>query len=97
MSAPFDAETSRAILAHMNGDHAMDNLVIVRANGAATAVAATMTEIDAVAGVWIAQLDDGAEERVIVPWTEPLTDRRSARVQIVQVHTAAQARLAEPS
>jgi glyoxylase-like metal-dependent hydrolase (beta-lactamase superfamily II) len=96
-SEPFDDDARAAILHHMNGDHAGDNLVIVRANGAATAVAATMTEIDAIAGVWIAQLDDGDVERVIVPWTTPLTDRRSARVQIVEVHTAAQAQLSEPS
>ncbi|MFJ3383115.1 MULTISPECIES: DUF2470 domain-containing protein [unclassified Curtobacterium] len=94
---PFDAEARRAILRHMNTDHALDNLVIARANGAATAVAATMTEIDAIAGVWLAQLDDGDVEHVIVPWTTPLTDRRSARVQIVEVHSAAQAQLAEPS
>lgn len=97
MTAPFDDEARQAILRHMNGDHGQDNLVIVRANGAATAVAATMTEIDAIAGVWIAQLDDGAEEQVVVPWTTPLTDRRSARVQIVEVHAAAQAQLSEPS
>jgi hypothetical protein len=94
---PLDDDARRAILRHMNGDHGTDNLVIVRANGAATAVAATMTEIDAIAGVWIAQLDDGAEEQVIVPWSTPLTDRRSARVQIVELHSAAQARLTEPS
>ena len=97
MTGPLDDEARRAILRHMNGDHPSDNLVIVRANGAATAVAACMTEIDAVAGVWIAQLDDGGEEQVVVPWTSPLTDRRSAREQIVAAHTAAQARSADPS
>jgi hypothetical protein len=95
VTTPFDDEARRAVLRHMNGDHGGDNLVIVRANGAATAVAATMTEIDAIAGVWIAQLDDGGEEQVIVPWTAPLTDRRSARVRIVEAHAAAQARLAD--
>ncbi|MFK4483015.1 MULTISPECIES: DUF2470 domain-containing protein [unclassified Curtobacterium] len=97
MTEPFDDEARRAVLRHMNADHTADNLTIVRANGAATAVAATMTEIDAIAGVWLARLDDGDEEQVIVPWTSPLTDRRSARVQIVEVHSAAQAQLAEPS
>jgi hypothetical protein len=95
--APLDDAARRAILRHMNGDHAVDNLVIVQANGAATAVAATMTEIDAIAGVWLAQLDGGDVAQVVVPWTSPLEDRRSARAQIVEVHEAARARLADPS
>ncbi|TQF67192.1 DUF2470 domain-containing protein [Rhodococcus spelaei] len=88
----FDAAVIAAVIGHMNGDHATDNLTIVRAFAEPTAAAATMTGLDTEAGEWTATVD-GAEKAVRVPWLGPVTDRASIRTEVVALYQAANERL----
>ncbi len=84
------------VTGHMNGDHAADNLDIVRAYGQPTATAATMTDLDTVEGVWTATVD-GSDVEVRVPWPgAPLSERPQLRVAVVELHTAAREKLGLP-
>lgn len=88
MSA-LDSTARQAVLTHMNNDHGSDNLLIVRANGAPTAIHAEMLDIDDTAGTWSTAQADGTVTLVKVWWPQQLTSRQSAREQIVAVHEAA--------
>lgn len=88
----FDDAVIAAVTGHMNGDHAADNLAIVRAFAEPDATAARMTGLDTDAGEWSATVD-GAERPVRVPWIGPVTDRVSIRTEVVALYTAACERL----
>ena len=49
----FDPAIVAGVLAHMNGDHADDNLLIARAFGDRSAVRARMVGVDGLAGHWV--------------------------------------------
>ncbi|MBR21586.1 MAG: DUF2470 domain-containing protein [Microcella pacifica] len=49
----FDPAVVAGVLAHMNGDHADDNLLIARAFGDRSAVRARMVGVDGHAGHWV--------------------------------------------
>lgn len=66
----------------MNDDHADENLRIVRACGAPTAVAARMTALDGDTGTWLASTPDG-ERRITVPWRRPITERAEIRLEVI--------------
>ncbi|MFC9516500.1 DUF2470 domain-containing protein [Nocardiaceae bacterium NPDC056970] len=84
----FDAPVVAAVTGHMNGDHAEDNLLIVRAYAEPDATAARMTGLDGESGEWVAEVD-GAERTVRVPWLGPVTDRASIRTEVVALYRAA--------
>ncbi|MFD4182229.1 DUF2470 domain-containing protein [Rhodococcus sp. NPDC058514] len=88
----FDDSVIAAVTGHMNGDHAADNLLIVRAFAEPSATAARMTGLDTEAGEWAAEVD-GAERSVRVPWLGPVTDRASIRTEVVALCQQAYARL----
>ena len=88
----FDDAVIAAVTGHMNGDHADDNLTIVRAFADPTATAARMTGLDTEAGEWAATVD-GVERTVRVPWLGRVTDRMSIRTEVVALHHAACERL----
>ncbi|MFC7449747.1 DUF2470 domain-containing protein [Rhodococcus daqingensis] len=88
----FDAAVIAAVTGHMNGDHAADNLLIVRAFAEPSATAARMTGLDAAAGEWVAEVE-GAERSVRVPWLGPVTDRASIRTEVVALYREACLRL----
>ncbi|MFD1811740.1 DUF2470 domain-containing protein [Rhodococcus gannanensis] len=88
----FDDAVVAAVTGHMNGDHADDNLTIVRAYADPGATSATMTGLDTEAGEWLAVVD-GAERTVRVPWLGAVTDRASIRVEVVALYQAACERL----
>jgi hypothetical protein len=88
----FDDAVIAAVTGHMNGDHAADNLAIVRAFAEPTATAARMTDLDTEAGEWAATVD-GAERTVRVPWPGQVTDRASIRTEVVALYHAACERL----
>lgn len=92
----FDQGVIEAILAHMNDDHEADNLAIVRANGQPDATSARMSGLDQRQGFWVATSADG-EHEVAVTWPEPLTDRKSVRLQVVKVYDQALAALGLPA
>lgn len=84
----FDAPVIAAVTGHMNGDHAADNLLIVRAFAEPAATGARMTGLDGESGEWVAEVD-GSERTVRVPWLGPVTDRASIRTEVVALYEAA--------
>jgi hypothetical protein len=94
MPHTFEADAVTAILAHMNGDHIDDNLLIVRAFGAPDAVSARMTGLDGDAGEWEATGPDAAVHALRVPWPGgSITERPAVRKAVVLVYREACARL----
>ncbi|MEU8815317.1 DUF2470 domain-containing protein [Actinoplanes sp. NPDC048796] len=95
MTDPFPPEVVEQIARHMNGDHAGDNLLIVRAlGGMPTATAARMSGLDADA-MEFASVVDGIEVPVRIPFSERLTERRQVRAEAVRMYRDACAALGE--
>ncbi|MCR2808365.1 MULTISPECIES: DUF2470 domain-containing protein [unclassified Microbacterium] len=84
----FDDAAVAGVLAHMNGDHDDDNLLIARAYAPdADIVAATMIGFDGAGGEWRATLATGEETFVRVPWPGgSITERREVRREIVALY-----------
>ncbi|WOF22827.1 DUF2470 domain-containing protein [Microbacterium betulae] len=94
MPFSFPDDVVTAVLRHMNGDHADDNALIVRAFAEPAAVSATMTRFDGEAGEWAAVSTDGTASRVRIPWPGGAIDERAAvRREVVALYDAACARL----
>jgi len=90
---PFPPEAVAQIATHMNGDHADDNLLIVRAlGGIPTATAARMSGLDADALEFAAVVDD-IEVPVRIPFSERLTEHRQVRAETVRMYREACAAL----
>jgi hypothetical protein len=86
-------EVQAAVLAHMNGDHADDSLLIVRAFAHSDANAARMTGFDELGGDWSAAVA-GEEVMVRMPWPAGrITERHEVRREIVALYDTACARL----
>jgi hypothetical protein len=83
---PFGASIVAAVVEHMNLDHPEDSLLIVRALGArpdATAASTVGLDGDAI------EFDvhtKGARERVRVPWSTPITERRQIRAEVTRMY-----------
>lgn len=88
----FSPDIVMAVLAHMNGDHADDNLLIVRAFGDPDAASATMVALDHAGGTW-RYTAGGAEHEVTVPWSTEISERAEIRREIVRLYDGACARL----
>ncbi|MEV4349414.1 DUF2470 domain-containing protein [Actinoplanes sp. NPDC049596] len=95
MTEPFPPDVVEQIAHHMNGDHADDNVLIVRAlGGIPTATAARMSGLDADA-MEFAAVVDGIEVPVRIPFSERLTERRQVRAEAVRMYRDACAALGE--
>ncbi|MBO0980240.1 DUF2470 domain-containing protein [Microbacterium sp. SD291] len=108
MPHTFDADVVAAVLRHMNGDHADDNLLIARAfaepdaegdaegdvEGGGDGISdAVMTGFDGDGGVWRITRGGTASD-LFVPWPGgPISDRPSVRHEVVAIHDLACARL----
>ena len=98
MTHRFDDAVHKAVLAHMNGDHPDDNVLIVRAFSseplAASAVsapsavaAATMIGFDGAGGRWRVQPVSGDAFAVDVPWPGGhIQERAHVRREIVALY-----------
>jgi len=88
MTQGFDDAALTGVLRHMNGDHAEDILLIVRAFAPESEViAATMIGFDGDGGDWRAQPLTGDEFVVRVPWPGgPITERAEVRREIVAIY-----------
>ena len=88
MTQGFDDAALTGVLRHMNGDHADDNLLIVRAFAPESdIIAATMIGFDGDGGDWRAQPLTGDEFVVRVPWPGgPITERAQVRREIVALY-----------
>jgi hypothetical protein len=92
----FDPEVVDAVLAHMNGDHLDDNLLIVRANGAAEATAASMSDVDGEAGTWTVVGPEGPMGELRIRWPSgSISEREEIRREVVALYDAACAALGE--
>jgi len=91
----FDPAVVTAVLAHMNGDHVADNLLIARAFGDRSAVRARMVDVDGRAGHWVfaTDADADAEHPLRVEWSSPITERPEIRREIVTLYDRACAAL----
>ncbi|GAB2854139.1 hypothetical protein GCM10022221_62170 [Actinocorallia aurea] len=89
---PFGPDAVTAIAAHMNGDHAEDNVLICRAFGGVEPSSARVSGLDAEALVFTAVVD-GADAEVRVPWSAPLKDRVQVRHEVVRMYQDACAKL----
>ena len=88
MTQGFDDAALTGVLRHMNGDHAEDNLLIVRAFcPESEVIAATMIGFDGDGGDWRAQPLTGDAFVVRVPWPGgPITERAEVRREIVALY-----------
>lgn len=101
--SPFSTDVVAAIARHMNDDHAEDNVTICRGlGGQPGTTAATMTGMTP-DGIVFAAAVEGADHgqadqvEVIVPWSEPITERAQVRMEVVRMHTEASAALGLPA
>ena len=87
----FDSDVVSAVLAHMNGDHADDNLLIARAFGDRSAVRARMVGLDGRAGEWLYETDasPGVEHPLRVEWSAPIGARPEIRREVVALYDRA--------
>jgi hypothetical protein len=94
----FTPDVVEAVLAHMNGDHGDDSLVIARAHGFADAAAASMAGLDGEAA-YFRVTDPAGEHDLRVPWPGgPISERPEIRREVVVVYEQACATLGiEPS
>lgn len=90
--ATFDEATVTAVLAHMNGDHPDDNLLITRAFGDPDAESAVMIGLDGDAGTWSYTIA-GAARDLSVPWSHAISERPEIRREVVVLYDTACAKL----
>lgn len=84
----FDSAVVDAVLAHMNGDHPDDNLLIARAFGNPEAETATMVGVDGSGGFWTYSVSDSPHD-LTVPWSTQISERREIRREVVVLYDAA--------
>jgi len=98
MTQGFDDAALTGVLRHMNGDHADDNLLIVRAFAPESdIIAATMIFFDGDGGDWRAQPLTGEVFVVRVAWPGgPITERAEVRREIVSLYDESCRRLGIP-
>lgn len=91
----FDADIVAGVLAHMNDDHADDNLLIARAFGDPGAVRARMVGVDGGSGHWVYVTDETpqGEHALRVEWSAPISARPEIRREIVTLYDRACATL----
>lgn len=86
MAFEYTDDVVEAVVAHMNGDHADDQLAIVRAHGRPDAASATLMTLGADGLTFDIEESEGSElvgERVIVPWPMPIEQRADIRRAVV--------------
>ncbi|WP_309104928.1 DUF2470 domain-containing protein [Microbacterium sp.] len=93
----FDSDVVSAVLRHMNGDHADDNLLIARAfadRAGGEVSGAEMARFDGDGGTWQVTRSNGDTAEVTIAWPGgAISDRPSVRREVVAVYEAACARL----
>lgn len=94
---PFSPQIEAAVVAHMNGDHVEDNLLIVRSlGGLPDATEARMVAISPAGAAFEGVVDEVATT-VTVPWSAPITERAAIRAEVVRMyHEACAAMGVEP-
>jgi len=89
----FSDDVVSAVLAHMNGDHLDDNVLIARAFGDDDAETSQMVGLDENEGTWVFTVA-GDQRLLDVPWPgAPLSERGHIRRDVVVLYEQACARL----
>jgi hypothetical protein len=86
MAVAFTDDVIDAVVAHMNGDHADDQLAIVRAHARPDAASATLLTIGAdglTFDVWVPQGEETVAERHTVAWPMAIEERADIRRAVV--------------
>lgn len=79
-------EVVAAVTAHMNGDHAADNVVICRvAGGRGETTSAVMVGLDGEAVEFLTEGPDG-QQLLRVPFSSPLADRAQIRAEVARMY-----------
>jgi len=90
-------DVKRAVMAHMNGDHIDDNVVICRsAGGRPDVTAATMTGLD-VEGIEFTVEAPGGADVVRIGFPAPVTERAQIREHVARMYHESAAALGLPS
>lgn len=85
----FPQDVVDRVVAHMNGDHAEEALVIVRAHGAAEASGAALAAFDSHNTIWEVLGPEGPVGQLHVPWPSgAVTEERQVRGEIVSLYRA---------
>lgn len=84
----FSPDVVTAVLAHMNGDHLDDNLLIARAFGSLDAESATMTTLDE-NGATFTYVANAEDHSVTVPWSTTIAERPEIRREVVVLYDRA--------
>lgn len=85
---PFPADVVAAVLAHMNGEHIDDSLLIARAFGSLDATDAMMADLDENGGTF-EYMVDGEPATVKVPWSTAISERPEIRREVVALYERA--------
>ena len=88
----FSPDIINAVLAHMNGDHNDDNLLIAQAFGDPDAETSMMVDLDENEGSWVFTVA-GDQRMLDVPWSAPISERAEIRREIVVLYDRACAKL----
>ena len=82
----FSPEVVTAVLAHMNGDHLDDNLLIAQAFGDRDAETSRMVDLDENEGTWVFTVA-GDQRMLDVPWPGgPISERAEIRREVVVLY-----------
>lgn len=88
MTFRYTDDVIEAVVHHMNGDHADDQLAIVREHARPDAASATLMTLGSDGLAFDVEVPEGPElviERVIVPWPIPITQRADIRRAVVML------------
>jgi putative heme iron utilization protein len=89
----FGPDVVAAIMRHMNGDHADDNVLICRAlGGQPDTERALMSGMDGEAIEFVAAVR-GQDVLVRIPWSSPITERAQVRQEVVRMYNESCERL----
>jgi len=84
MSLVFTDDVIAGVVSHMNGDHADDQLAIVRAHALPAAASATLITIGTDGLTFDAQVD-GATRQIVVAWPIAIEARADIRRAVVML------------
>jgi hypothetical protein len=93
----FGPQVVAAIMRHMNDDHADDSVLICRSlGGQPDTVTARMSGMSPAGIEFVADVDEAREVGprevgpreviVVVPWSEPITERGQVRLEVVRMY-----------
>ena len=93
MTFRYTDDVIEAVVHHMNGDHADDQLAIVREHARPDAASATLMTLGADGLAFDVEVPEGPElviERVIIPWPIAIRERADIRRAVVMLTPGAE-------